>query len=75
MSRTKGKKAAGWALIMQGRAKKYRTRTMNFARWKKSAPVTTNPVKATVMIAERLADLNDTVRELVSPLQSLLRAR
>ena len=75
MSRTKGKKAAGWASIMQGRAKKYRTRTMNFARLKKFAPVTTNPVEAAVMIAERLADLDDTVRELVSPLQSLFRAR
>ena len=51
--------------VMTARAVKYKCRTMNMARLEKKGAVVKTEVKAGVLQAERLADLDNTLRELV----------
>lgn len=64
--RATGKMEADWAAVVMSRASRYRTRSMNFSRLKKRAPAVKTSAEAGVLVADRLNDLEDTIRGIVS---------
>jgi hypothetical protein len=64
--RATGAKEAGWAEVMQARAHRFRLRSMALDRLKKRAPAVRTAVEAGVLIADRISDVEDSLREMVS---------
>jgi hypothetical protein len=65
-NRATGQKEAGWADVMQARAHRFRLRSMALDRLKKRAPIVKTAVEVGALVADRMSDIDDTLRELVS---------
>jgi hypothetical protein len=65
-NRATGEKEVGWAAVMQARAHRFRLRSMALDRLKKRAPIVKTAVEVGALVADRMSDLDDTLREVLS---------